>query len=46
MPIQDEHMHICLGYSTWYRPLKKKKKLKRKVIIHAFNYIAIQVPSL
>ncbi len=26
MPIQNELMPICYGYSTWYRPFEKQKQ--------------------
>jgi hypothetical protein len=45
MPIQNEKMFICYGYSTGI-DLLKKYILKMKVVIRAFDYIAIQVPSL
>jgi hypothetical protein len=30
MPIQNEQMPICYGYSTWYRPFEERQKLFEK----------------
>ncbi len=47
MPIEDEYMHICWDIPLGIDLLKKdKNSLKRKVVIHAFDCIALQVPGL
>jgi hypothetical protein len=47
MPIQNEPIPICYGYSTWYKFCEKKQKFfEKEGNIHAFDYIAIQVLNL